>query len=148
MIAIKTILVPVDFSTHSRSALEYAIGLAKTFGAKVHLVHAYHLPIQVATPEQIAMPTDLWAAIRDAAARRLDKSAELVTAAGLSVETHLTEGNPSSAVVELATKLGADLIVMGTRGLSGLKHVLLGSVAERTVRLAPCPVLTLKDGSE
>jgi nucleotide-binding universal stress UspA family protein len=145
---LRNIIVAIDFSPHSRKALEYAIDLAKKFGAKIHLVHAYHLPIQIAMPDQIVIPGNLWADVRDAAARKLDKSAQLVTAAGLGVETHLSEAQPSVGIVEAATKLGADLIVMGTRGLSGVKHVLLGSVAERTVRMAHCPVLTVKDGAE
>lgn len=145
---LKNILVAVDFSPHSRKALEYAIDLAKKFGAKLHLVHAYHLPIQIAMPDQIVIPGNLWADVRDAAARKLDKSAQLVTGASVAVETHLTEAQPSVGIVEVASKIGADLIVMGTRGLSGVKHVLLGSVAERTVRMAHCPVLTVKDGAE
>ncbi len=67
--------------------------------------------------------------------------------AGIAVETHLTEGANAHAIVETAKKVNADLIVMGTRGLSGLKHVMLGSVAERTIRISPCPVLTVKDDS-
>lgn len=145
MTEVKTILVPTDFSSHARTALEWAIGLAKTFDASIHLMHAYHLPIAISGPDQVALPRDFWSEIRDAAARKLDKSADLVVQAGLSVEQHLSQAQPSTAIVELADKIGADLIVIGTRGLSGLKHVMLGSVAERTVRHAPCPVLTVRD---
>jgi nucleotide-binding universal stress UspA family protein len=148
MTVMKNILVPIDFSSHSRAALECAIGLAKTYGSTIHVLHAYHLPIQIATPDQIVTPQNFWRDVRDAAARKLEKSAELVRRAGVPVETHLTEAQPAAAIIDLADKLEADLIVMGTRGLSGLKHVLLGSVAERTVRLAPCPVLTVKDEGE
>ena len=145
MIEVKTILVPTDFSSHARAALECAIGLAKTFDARIHVMHAYHLPIALTGSDQIAIPRDFWGEIRDAGARKLDKTADLVVQAGLPVEQHLTQAQPSAAIVELADKIGADLIVIGTRGLSGLKHVLLGSVAERTVRHASCPVLTVKD---
>ncbi len=141
---IKTILVPTDFSDHSKHATDTAIGLAKTLGASIHLVHVLHYPVQVAAPGQVAIPQDLWTQIRDGAARRLEKTSKSVSSAGIAVETHLTEGANAQAVVELAKKIKADLIVMGTRGLSGLKHVMLGSVAERTVRLAPCPVMTVK----
>ena len=96
----------------------------------------------------MAIPQDLWTQIRDAAGRKLDKASQTVSAEGLTVETHLTEGANAQAIVEVAVKIGADLIVMGTRGLSGLKHVMLGSVAERTVRLAPCPVMTVKTDAE
>ncbi len=143
-----TLLVPVDFSAHSDRALDCAIGLAKTFGSKVHLIHAYHLPIQIAAPDQVVIPRDFWTAVRDSAARKLEKTVQKVKAAGVDAETHLAEMPPAQAISQTAEKIGADLIVMGTRGLTGLKHVLLGSVAERTIRTAPCPVMTLKDGSE
>jgi universal stress protein A len=139
------ILVPIDFSSHSAKALELAIALAKTFGARIHLLHAYHLPPLVGMPDEIVIPPDFWTGVRDAAARKLDKAAQKVKAAGIAVETHLAEFAPSDAIVEAAKTTKADLIVMGTRGLTGLKHALLGSVAERTLRLAPCPVLTVKD---
>ena len=139
------ILVAIDFSPHSAKALEVAMGLAKTFSARIHLVHAYHLPPLVGMPDEIAIPPDFWTGVRDAAARKLEKAAQKVKAAGLPVETHLVEFAPSDAVVEIAKKTKVDLIVMGTRGLTGLKHALLGSVAERTLRLAPCPVLTVKE---
>ncbi len=148
MIRFETLLVPVDFSTHSDHALECAIGLAKTFGAKIHIIHAYHLPIQVATPDQIVIPQDFWTAVRDSAARKLEKAVQKVTAEGLQAEMHLAEMPPAQAVTQTAEKIGADLIIMGTRGLTGLKHVLLGSVAERTIRTAPCPVMTVKADPE
>ncbi len=71
-----------------------------------------------------------------------------MTGEGIQCESHLIAQTPSAAIVEAAEQIGADLIVMGTRGLSGLKHILLGSVAERTVRVAPCPVMTVKGDKE
>jgi nucleotide-binding universal stress UspA family protein len=144
VISIQKILVPIDFSEHSQHAVRTAIGLAKTLGAEIHLAHVLHYPVQVAAPGQVAIPQDLWTEIRDAAARKLEKASQTVSGEGVSVETHLTEGANAHAIVDLAENISADLIVMGTRGLSGLKHVMLGSVAERTVRLAHCPVMTVK----
>ncbi len=144
----QTILVPVDFSTHSDKALDCALMLAKTFGARVHLLHAYHLPIQVATPDQVIIPRDFWTAVRDSAARKLEKALQKVTSTGVKGETHLAELPPAQAITQTAEKIGADLVVMGTRGLTGLKHVLLGSVAERTIRSVSCPVMTVKDDSD
>jgi nucleotide-binding universal stress UspA family protein len=141
---VRQILVPTDFSTHSARALETAIALAKTFRAKIHLLHAYHMPAFVGVPDEVVIPPAFWATVRDAAARKLEKSAESVAAAGVNVETHLAERVAAEAIVEAAAELGIDLVVMGTRGLTGLKHVVLGSVAERTLRLAPCPVLAVK----
>jgi len=142
---IDTILVPTDFSTHADRALDYAIGLAKVFSARIHLVHAYHLPVQVALPEQVIVPNDFWDQVRDAAAAQMEGSLARVTAAGVACDAELLPDAAAPAVVEAAARGGADLIVMGTRGLTGMKHVVLGSVAERVVRLAPCPVLTLRE---
>jgi nucleotide-binding universal stress UspA family protein len=144
---LEQILVPTDFSAHAERALDAAIGLARRFGAKVHLLHAYHLPVTVATPEYVVIPRDFWTSVREAASKKLSDLVDRVRGEGLEVEAHLTEMAAAPAITEAAEKLGVDLIVMGTRGNTGLKHVLLGSVAERTLRTAPCPVLTLKDGS-
>ena len=145
---IKQILVPTDFSAHADRATEAAISLAKQFGSKLHLLHAYHLPITVATAEHVVIPRDFWTSVREAARSKLDETAQKISGAGVDVEVHLTEMAAAPAIREAAEKLGIDLIVRGTRGNTGIKHVLLGSVAERTLRAAPCPVLTLKDGSE
>ena len=96
-------------------------------------------------PDEIAIPTEFWAGVRDAATRRVEAAVASARAAGIAVEPHLVEGPPAEAIREVAEQTSADLIVIGTRGHTGLKHVLLGSVAERTLRHAPCAVLTVKD---
>jgi len=144
MTAFRTLLVPHDFSPDSAAALDVAIELAKEFGAAVHLVHAYHAPIEMFSPYGVALPTSVVPEIRQGAERRLGEELEKVRSAGLSGEARVREGQPPDAIVEIARSLGADLIVMGTRGRTGLAHALLGSVAERTLRAAPCPVLTVK----
>ena len=105
--------------------------------------------IVVPTPPMIGvgLPLDLMTSVRESAARQLAEWGEGVVRAGLKSETHLSPATPSLAIVATVEEVGADLVVMGTRGLSGLKHVMLGSVAERTVRTAPCAVLTVKAGS-
>ena len=143
----RTVLVPLDFSEHSAHALRLAIALARGSGATLHLVHAYEVPLGAIPPYGVAIPETLLAQVRDAAARRLEKASHEVDAAGLPGEIHVVQGPAADAIVEETKRLAADLIVMGTRGLTGLKHVLLGSVAERTVRLAPCPVLTTRTPS-
>ena len=140
----KTLLVPIDFSSHSGKALDYAIKLAGRFGGQIHLLHAYQLSIPIATLDYFFWD-DVWTGMRDDATRKLQKTSQKVVAAGIEVETHLPERPPAQAIVETAEKIGADLIVMGTRGLTGFKHVLLGSVAERTIHTAPCPVVTVPD---
>ena len=139
---IETILVPLDFSAHSHRALEYAIDLAKLLDSRIHLVHSLHLPVD------LRMTGDWWTQMRQAPLEGLDVCMRQVTAAGLECETHLSDEAPSEAIVQLAEEVAADLIVMGSRGLSGIQHVLLGSVAERTVRTAPCPVLTIRAEQE
>ncbi len=135
---LQTIIVPVDFSEHSRRALELAISLAKKAGGKIHLVHGLHLP------QDVRMTGDWWSTLRARAISGLDVMIGDAEEAGAPAEIHLVDESPVAAILQLAEELHADLIVMGTRGLTGAKHVLLGSIAERTIRLAPCPVLSVK----
>ena len=144
MTGFRKILVPVDFSSHSARALEMAIDLAKSFGAKLHLLHCYSINVGAISPYGLVIPESFDRDIREAAQRQLAQWRERATAKKVEAETEVSPVFPSEAIANTAERIGADLIVMGTRGLSGVKHVLLGSVAERTVRIAPCPVLTLK----
>ena len=139
------ILVPLDFSSHSSHALDAAIELAKQFEGSLHLVHSYPIYVGAVSPYGVALPESFDRDCREAARREIEKWADKVKAAGVAVETTVTPSAPVEAIDRLAEEIHADLIVMGSRGLTGLKHVLLGSVAERTLRTAPCPVLTLKD---
>jgi nucleotide-binding universal stress UspA family protein len=145
---IRTILVPVDFSPHSDRALELAIDLAATLGARLELLHCYRFEmfdVAVYDPPYVAsLPKDFDAPVREAATRKLDELARRAADRGIPAVPHIVEMRPTDGILQAASDLSADLIVMGTRGLSGLQHVVLGSVAERTVRLAPCPVLTVK----
>jgi len=141
---IRKILVPVDFSDHSQRALDQAIEFAKAFRAELHLLHCYQIhPAAVAT-YGIVVPETFEHDIRMAALQRLSEWREKVATQGIRVQEHITAHFPAEEIVAMAERLGVDLIVMGTRGLTGFKHVLLGSVAERTIRLARCPVLTVK----
>jgi nucleotide-binding universal stress UspA family protein len=139
----KEILIPVDFSDHSTAALESAIELARAFDSRLHLLHCYQIQPGGISPYGIAIPSSYSAEVRDAASQQLAAWQEERIPAGISVDVSIVSEVPSEAIVGTAKKIGADLIVMGTRGLSGFKHVMLGSVAERTVRLAPCPVMTV-----
>ena len=146
MMEIRRILVPVDFSEYSARALDDAIGLAKKLKAEVHLLHCYQIyPAgAVGFPYNVAIPDTYEREIREGASAHLARWLEKATAQGVRAEQHLAVDRPSHGIVALAEKLPADLIVIGTYGLTGLKHVLLGSVAERVLRHAPCPVLTVK----
>jgi nucleotide-binding universal stress UspA family protein len=141
----KTILVPYDFSGHARRALEEARGIAARQGSSLHLLHVVQPPTYgYAAYGGIVPPVFDTAALRESAAQALADLAAQLGGPG-KVESHVTESpNVAASIEETAKKLGADLIVMGTHGRTGLAHVFLGSVAERTLRVAPCPVLTVR----
>jgi nucleotide-binding universal stress UspA family protein len=144
MSSIHNILVPIDFSEHSEKALEFAISLAKGLGARLELLHCYPINPGGISPYGIVIPENLDREMRDAASARMSEWREKAVSAGIDTDLTLTPAFPSEAISATAEEHGADLIVMGTRGLTGLGHILLGSVAERTLRIAPCPVVTVK----
>ena len=142
---VRKILVPVDFSNESRRALEEAIEIAKAFGAEIRLLHCCVLDVPaVSQTYGIATPANYVFELHEAASKRLMEWRSKVRAEGLNAEQTVSAQSPFVEIPALADEIRADLIVMGTRGLSGLKHVLLGSVAERTIRSAKCPVLVVK----
>jgi nucleotide-binding universal stress UspA family protein len=146
MIDLHRILIPTDFSKHSQNALAYAVAFAEKFGAELHLLHvvqdlAMFLPDGVTAGPPLLPPVDqLTAAVRVA----LDRAIEENHLQHLPVQTHVREGTPFYEIIRFAKEKDIDLIVMGTHGRSGLVHVLLGSVTEKVVRKAPCPVLTVR----
>lgn len=144
----RTILVPVDFSSHASSALKLAVRMAQDSSATVHVLHAYALPLALNSPYPVKIPESVLEALREEAARKLEETLDEVSASGVKFEKHLVQASPAAGIVDAARDLEVDLIVMGTRGLTGLAHVLLGSVAERTLRAAPCPVLTVKSDED
>lgn len=142
---IKRILVPLDFSANSQRALDYARGLAVQFGAALHMVHVCEIPTMM-TPA-----LDAYAIAYSDWSQRLGEEAEkqlLAVKASIGdvkVTTEVLFGMPASAIVDSAESNAADLIVMGTHGHGAVMHVLMGNVAERVVRTAPCPVLTVRE---
>jgi nucleotide-binding universal stress UspA family protein len=148
MAQFRKILVPIDFSPHSAAALETAVSIAKAFGSSIHALHCYPINPGGITPYGIMMPPNLDEEIREAANQKLTEWLGRVDAPGITIVPALTSMFPSESIARTAEEIGADLIVMGTRGLTGFKHVVLGSVAERTIRIAPCPVLTVKGPEE
>jgi nucleotide-binding universal stress UspA family protein len=143
---VETILVPTDFSSHAEEALAVATELAKTFGARIVVLHAYHLDVPMMSPMAggYALPENFYADLQAHATARVEKLAGDLATEGVDAVGVAIPEAASLAIVDQAHSLPADLIVMGTRGNTGLKHVVLGSVAERVVRAAPCPVLTVK----
>jgi nucleotide-binding universal stress UspA family protein len=146
VIDLHRILVPTDFSKHSEVALTYAAALAEKFGAELILLHvvqdlALFIPDAVAVAPPIAAPVEQFAA---AAREALERVARADNLQGLNVRREVREGTPFYEIIRFAKEGDVDLIVMGTHGHSGLTHVLLGSVTEKVVRKAPCPVLTIR----
>ncbi|MGC2626737.1 MAG: universal stress protein [Candidatus Udaeobacter sp.] len=139
---IERILVPLDFSPASMEALDYAVSIAKLFHAAIHLLHVY-------PPDEASAP---------GAGHLLFESAEAIERLNEELtgihrkhaptfcpqNCHIRGGRPYQEIVQLAREIDADLIALSTRGHSGLKHLLLGSTAERVVRSAPCPVLVAR----
>ncbi len=144
MIQINKVLVATDFSENGHQAVDAAINVAKTFGASLEVVHAFQTPVPIVSPYEVVVPDGFLEQARSAAAQNLKAVVEKVAAEGVKVGSHLTEVPAAPAIARVAEENDVDLIVIGTRGHTGLKHVLLGSVAERTIRLAPCSVLTVK----
>jgi universal stress protein A len=128
------ILVPTDFSPCSLHALRYAEELTRRFGAELTLLH-------VGDP---LSASDLPGAGELSGRREIDRALDLLRERDYRVRGVLRRGNPSHEIVQAAAAERADLIVMGTHGRTGLKHALMGSVAEGVVRNAPCPVLTVR----
>jgi nucleotide-binding universal stress UspA family protein len=145
----KNILVPHDFSPCAERALGLAAELAKAQEAALWLLHVTELPENLArdTPvqssnEKVLVPLGEYA--RSGAARRLEGIAEPLRRQGLSVATKAVLGTRTEAILRVAHELRSDLIVVGTHGRTGLSHMWLGSVAEKLVRFAPVPVLTVR----
>jgi len=146
---IARVLVPTDFSSDATQALQRAVGLARVLRAEIHLLHAYQLPLPIGGPEPLPLPQVYFDRIRSTAREELGRLKDKVAAEGVTVaSTVIVHDVAWRAIIDTAREIRADLIVMGTRGLTGLKHALLGSVAERVVRLAPCDVLTVKVASD
>ena len=144
MLAFRKILVPHDFSEHARQATEVAADLARRFEGSLSLVHVVQ-PIVYAAPEGlIAYPPFDQTEILTHCEKKLAQIKEHARSLGVrEVETKLLQGVPVAEIVQLAKSAGCDLIVMGTHGRTGIAHALIGSVAERVVRTAPCPVLVV-----
>jgi len=142
MLKLNKILVPIDFSENSESALEVARSLAQAFGAALHLVHVYPATAYVAPP--LVPGPVLVGQFRDQSQKAFDDYlARVRREAGPGVQGTLLEGVPHAEILQLARESGCDLIVMGTHGRTGLEHLLMGSVAERVLRTASVPVLTV-----
>jgi len=142
MIRLKQILVPIDFSPQSERASDYGLTLARKFGATVHLLHVIEDPV-VYLPMYESYPVPSRQQFETYAQERLDNWIPEAVAEGVKIETAWRHGRPDVEIVDYASDSAIDLIVIGTHGRGMAAHLLLGSVAEKVVRKAASPVLTV-----
>jgi nucleotide-binding universal stress UspA family protein len=145
-ISLKHIMCPIDFSENSEHALLYAATLAKSYEATLHLIHVVQPSMTSVTgdPYIPEFSAELMQEISAAAKQRLEDIAAPLKAEIPQVVIQMCTGAPFVEIIEAARTQDIDLIVMGTHGRTGLVHMMIGSVAEKVVRKAPCPVLTVK----
>ena len=149
MAAIKRMLVPTDFSPASDIAFTYAVDMAAREGSTLHLLHVLdEASFATAYPDgfYVELP-GIRAQLTDEANARLQDLVARCAAENVEATTELAVGRAARIIVQTATTRGTDLIVIGTHGRSGFAHLMLGSVTERVVRMAPCAVLTVRDTS-
>jgi len=148
---IKKILVPVDFSEGVQPALAQAVTMARTFKASIDLLHVWQPPPLIPFPVVVipssaeSTPISMEELARTTAGAHMKKLAERLRDQGVAeVHSRVGIGSPAHEIVELAELGHFDLIIMGTHGRTGVAHAVLGSVAEKVVRCAKCPVLTVR----
>lgn len=146
MIQLKRIVVPTDLSEFSQHAVRYGCEFARRFEAELHLLTVVQDVVAMVPEPGMAFPApgEYMQELRDASQQALSKIPEGDMAAGLQITREVRSGTPFVEIVRYARDVDADLVVIGTHGRSGLAHVLLGSTAEKVVRKAPCPVLTVR----
>jgi len=145
---ISNILIPVDGSEHSRKALELGCDLAKKYSAAVHLIHVTESPIREHTMALGGAAITLHASpeeLKQAGSRELEFASEYANNHGVKeVTTEVEGGSPAHRIVESAKDIHADMIVMGSRGLSDLAGLLVGSVSHKVTNMAPCTCITVR----
>lgn len=141
----RDILVPIDFSEYSEAALQQAIAIASEFGAALDLLHVVEEPLHPAFYNTgVFSIYDIQPDVEVRAEEHLKKLAQASAPEGLEVRYHVRPGHAAREIVAFAEERRSGLIVMATHGLTGIEHLLIGSVAEKVTRMAPCPVFTAK----
>ena len=146
MSAIKKILVPIDFSDYSINALKYAVNFAKHFKAKMFLVYVVEPMVYPAdfSMGQVSIPS-MDIDMTERARNELEALAKKEIGKEIQTEIIIKVGKPFVEINETASEKDSDLIIISTHGHTGVEHILFGSTAEKVVRKAPCPVLTLRE---
>jgi len=146
MIELNKIVVPTDFSDYAKHAVPYACTLADRFGSELHLLHVLQDLVTFVPEPGLAFPPpgDYLEELETSARKALTQVLDPAWEGGKSIVRVICQGTPFLEILRYAKQNDIDLIVMGTHGRTGLAHMLLGSVAEKVVRKAPCPVLTVR----
>lgn len=144
MVNIKNILCPIDYSVYSEMALKYAIEFAEKYQAKLYLMHVLDIRFYDITDPDLYNVNIIDEETIDKLRERLLKCVNEDTKSKISVEAMIIQGVPFAEIISTAKEYKIDLIVLGTHGRTGLSHAIMGSVAEKVVRKAPCPVLTIR----
>jgi nucleotide-binding universal stress UspA family protein len=140
---LQRILVPTDFSDAAEDALGAAMTLARAFGAIIEVLHVNPTTIMVTAPLEAVPFTTLVPDLSRRVKERLNESVARLKQEGIPCETRLMEGSPHLEILKRAEEMNANLIVMGTHGHGGIAHAVLGSVTERVLHRARCPVLVV-----
>ncbi len=142
---IKRILFPTDFSEGAMNALPYAVDMVRHYGAKLYMIHVIHDLIAVSGLHIPHISVDeIYKEMAAAAKKELEEFGEIERRDAKNIEYAILRGVPYEEILKFVDKNNIDLIVIGTHGRKGLDRVLFGSTAERVVRNAPCPVLTVR----
>lgn len=146
METIKRILVPIDFSDYSKKALQYTVKFAHSFNAELFLIYVIEpiiYPADLSMGQMVIPPSEV--NMDEKAKNELEKLAQTEIGDTLQYHIMVKTGKPFQEIIETAAEVDADLITIATHGHTGVEHLLFGSTAEKVVRKAPCPVLTLRE---
>ena len=141
-IRIRKIIVPTDFTAFSDHALDYATVIAKQFRSSILIMHVIE-PFTYSVTDMMQV-IDHYVPLKTIAQPMIENLQKRILKGGVKSTAFVTKGTPYLEIIKKARKDGVDMIIMGTHGRTGARHMLMGSVAERVVRMASCPVLTLK----
>ena len=145
MISIKLVLIPTDFSEYSKAALPYAVDISRKYGAKLVILHIFDeellSPIFFETGKTAK---EYFERLQNRFEAAVEDFLSGVNTDGIELEAELGNGTPFVEIIRFAKENGADIIVMGTHGRTGIAHTLLGSVTEKVVRKSPCPVMVIR----
>ena len=147
MVAFRQILVPTDFGKYARRALDVAVELSEKFDASLTLLHVYEIPTYAYATMSFT-PVELLTSVAEAAQQEFDAALVTLRSRAPGAKGILRRGVAWEVILAASEESRADLVVMGTHGHRGIAHILLGSVAEKIVRLSQVPVLTVRASAE